>query len=88
MAYTDGFTEAIRSGGEMFGACRLRERLAAAPEALREAGEAIVAEVLKFLGDQPLSDDMCLVGWGRLTDAVKRTGELGAVAPGMPPATR
>jgi serine phosphatase RsbU (regulator of sigma subunit) len=80
LVYTDGFTEAIRAGNEMFGASRLRERLAAAPAVVREAGDRIVREVLKFLGDQPQSDDMCLVGWGRLTNAVERTVELGAVA--------
>ena len=79
-AYTDGFTEAIRAGGEMFGASRLRERLAAAPGVVREAGDRIVREVLDFLGNQPQSDDMCLVGWGQLANAVERTVEFGPVA--------
>src|SRR5262249_6482262 len=67
LAYTDGFTEAISARGEMFGAVRLRERLTAAPGVVREAGDQIVREVLGFLGDQPQSDDMCLLGWGRLS---------------------
>jgi serine phosphatase RsbU (regulator of sigma subunit) len=79
LAYTDGFTEAIHSGGEMFGAHRLREHLAAGPGVLGEAGDRIVREVLKFLGDQPLSDDMCLVGWGQPSSAVEFSGELGTV---------
>jgi hypothetical protein len=67
-------------GGEMFGASRLRERLAAAPGVVGEAGDRIVRDVLRFLGDQPQSDDICLVGWGRLTSALERTGEFGAAA--------
>jgi phosphoserine phosphatase RsbU/P len=88
MAYTDGFTEATRSGGEMFGETRLRERLSASPGLLQEAGEAIVREVLEFLGDQPLSDDMCLVGWGKLSTAVERACEPGDVVLNAAPATR
>jgi serine phosphatase RsbU (regulator of sigma subunit) len=81
LAYTDGFTEAISAGGEMFGASRLRERLAAAPGVIRETGDRIVREVLKFLGGRPQSDDMCLVAWGQLANAVERTGELRVITP-------
>ncbi|HMF15319.1 MAG TPA: SpoIIE family protein phosphatase, partial [Gemmataceae bacterium] len=65
IAYTDGFSEAANTRGEMFGALRLRERLAQAPGVVQESGRRIVQEVLGFLGDQPQSDDMCLIGWGR-----------------------
>jgi serine phosphatase RsbU (regulator of sigma subunit) len=74
-AYTDGFTEAISAKGEMFGSARLRKRLAAAPAVVRETGDRIVREVLGFLGEQPQSDDMCLVGWGQLSGSVARTVE-------------
>jgi serine phosphatase RsbU (regulator of sigma subunit) len=80
LAYTDGFTEATCAAGKMFGAARLRERLAAAPPVVRESGDRIVREVLTFLGDQPQSDDMCLVGWGLLLSAVERTVQLRPVA--------
>jgi len=63
--YTDGFSEAINAREEMFGTARLHERLAGAPGTVRQAGERLVADVRAFLGDQPQSDDMCLVGWGR-----------------------
>ncbi len=63
--YTDGFTEALGARQEMFGSVRLRERLAQAPGIVRAAGEQLVGEVRAFLGDQPQTDDMCLVGWGR-----------------------
>jgi serine phosphatase RsbU (regulator of sigma subunit) len=82
LAYTDGFTEASSARGEMFGAVRLRERLARAPAVVRESGDRIVREVLTFLGDRPPSDDMCLVGWGRLLalpGSAGGTAELRAV---------
>jgi serine phosphatase RsbU (regulator of sigma subunit) len=77
LAYTDGFTEATSANQELFGAKRLRERLTLAPAVTREAGDRIVREVLAFLGDRSQSDDMCLVGWGRLMGSVERTGEFG-----------
>jgi len=64
LMFTDGFTEATSARGEMFGAPRLRDRLALVPAVVREAGNRIVGEVREFLGDQPQSDDMCLVAWG------------------------
>jgi serine phosphatase RsbU (regulator of sigma subunit) len=82
LAYTDGFTEAANASGKMFGAARLRERLARAPAVVREAGDRIVRDVLNFMGDQAQSDDMCLVGWGRLHElpgAISRTVEGRAV---------
>src|SRR5262249_33863201 len=73
LAYTDGFTEATSAAGQLVGAARLRERLAGASPVVREAGQRIVHDVLTFLGDQPPSDDMCLVGWGLLPKGVMRT---------------
>jgi serine phosphatase RsbU (regulator of sigma subunit) len=78
VAYTDGFTEAISARGEVFGAARLRERLARGPALVRESGEQIVREVLTFLGDQPQSDDMCLVGWGQLVGSARPAPEVRA----------
>ena len=71
--YTDGFTEAASAKEEMFGIGRLRERLARAPGMVREAGNLMVREVQTFLCDQSQSDDMCLVGWGRLAGESERT---------------
>jgi serine phosphatase RsbU (regulator of sigma subunit) len=75
VAYTDGFTEANNVRGELYGAMRLSEGLARAPAVIQEAGDCMVREVLNFLGDQPQSDDMCLLAWGRLTEAVEHTEE-------------
>src|SRR5262245_44835491 len=77
LAYTDGITDATSAAGKRFGPARLRERLGAAPPVVRQSGDRIVRDVLTFLGDQPPSDDMCLVGWGLLQSAVERTGEFG-----------
>jgi serine phosphatase RsbU (regulator of sigma subunit)/pSer/pThr/pTyr-binding forkhead associated (FHA) protein len=83
LAYTDGFTEASNATGEMFGAGRLREGFRSVPAVIQEAGDRIVREVMSFLGDQPQSDDMCLLGWGRPTGTVERTGEYGRAASGI-----
>jgi serine phosphatase RsbU (regulator of sigma subunit) len=63
---TDGFTEAINAQGKMYGLDRLRQQLARGPGSVTEAGEGILRDVQGYLGSQPQSDDMCLVGWGRL----------------------
>jgi serine phosphatase RsbU (regulator of sigma subunit) len=78
VAYTDGFTEAAGAGGKMFGAAQLRERLAAAPAVVREAGQHIVRDVLTFLGDRPQSDDMCLVAWGMPRHATAVASDVAA----------
>jgi serine phosphatase RsbU (regulator of sigma subunit) len=64
-AFTDGITEATNQRREMYGAARLCDQLRG-PGTIREVGEKIVRDVQQFLGTQPPSDDMCLVGWGRI----------------------
>jgi serine phosphatase RsbU (regulator of sigma subunit) len=76
LAYTDGFTEATNAKNQMFGVARLCEPLALAHWTVREAGDRIVREAHSFLGGQPQSDDMCLVGWGRLNAESQGTVEL------------
>jgi serine phosphatase RsbU (regulator of sigma subunit) len=73
---TDGFTEATDQRGQMYGGQRLREQLATSPGVVREAGDRIVGDVQQFLGNQPPSDDMCLVGWGRMGDDAGPVGGL------------
>jgi serine phosphatase RsbU (regulator of sigma subunit) len=65
---TDGFTEATNAQGKMYGLDRLRDRLARGPGSVTEAGEGILHDVQEYLAGQPQSDDMCLVGWGRLVN--------------------
>jgi serine phosphatase RsbU (regulator of sigma subunit) len=79
LAYTDGFTEAVNARGEMYGVARLRDGLARAPGIVRESGDRIVRDVMSFLGDEAQSDDMCLLGWSRLTvetEAAASTAEF------------
>jgi serine phosphatase RsbU (regulator of sigma subunit) len=72
LAYTDGVTDAMSRGGQTYGSARLRERLAAAHEPIRECGDQIMREVMTFLGDQQQNDDMCLVAWGPLAGPIER----------------
>ncbi len=64
--FTDGFTEAVSPAGELYGSGRVTEQLARPPHGVSQLGERLVGEVHRFMGEQPRSDDMCLVGWGRL----------------------
>jgi serine phosphatase RsbU (regulator of sigma subunit) len=64
--FTDGFTEAVGPGDELYGQARIQAQMAQSPYEVPELGERLVAEVQRFLGDRPQSDDMCMVGWGRL----------------------
>ncbi len=68
-ACTDGFTEAVGPNGQMYGAERLHAALERDPVGVQETGERIVQDVERFVGEQQQSDDMCLVGWGRLASA-------------------
>lgn len=76
LAFTDGFTEAANAKDEMFGTDRLCQALAAAPPVVREASDRIVREVQSFLGDQPQSDDMCLVAWTLLDNTIEGTSDF------------
>ncbi|HEX5272072.1 MAG TPA: SpoIIE family protein phosphatase, partial [Gemmataceae bacterium] len=75
--FTDGFTEAVNPGGELYGFGRINAQLAP-PAGVPQLGERLVEEVHRFMGSHPQSDDMCLVGWGRLGAAVAPP----ALAPG------
>ena len=61
--YTDGITEAFNSSGELFGLDKLCEAFREKqPSNAKEASEIVFAEVNKFAGDEPQSDDQaCLV---------------------------
>ena len=61
-AVTDGVTEAMNERGELYGATRLLEVLAALPDALPEAVVAAVRDdVRRFAGTAEQSDDLTLV---------------------------
>ncbi len=62
LLYTDGVTEAASASGEMFGTERVdRVLVATRGRSSAESVAAIVAELEKFTGDAPVSDDRSLV---------------------------
>lgn len=65
VVYSDGFSEAMNAAGDMFGGERLAATLARAAGDATRQGEAILADVRAFVGEERQSDDMCLLCIGR-----------------------
>lgn len=63
--YTDGITEAMNEQNEVYGFDRLEALLKKAPPHVEQLGEALIADVRRFVGTRAQSDDMCLVCFGR-----------------------
>lgn len=68
LMYTDGVTEAMNAEGNLFGRTRLVDATLRAPGGIRETIEAIVSDVIDFVGDSPQRDDICLVGFQYLPE--------------------
>ena len=66
MMYTDGVNEAMNREGEQYGIDRIRSQVMRPDAAPAVCGEAIIEEVMEFIGDGVQEDDMCLVSIGRL----------------------
>lgn len=64
--YTDGITEAMNERNEVYGFDRLETFLKSAPPHVEQLGEALIADVRRFVGNRDQSDDMCLVCFGRV----------------------
>ena len=64
--YTDGITEALSAGGELYGGGRLLASLGANANRVGLLGRRILDDVKRFVGSRPQSDDMCLACFGRL----------------------
>lgn len=64
--YTDGVPDTLDAVGRVFGLRGLRSCLANAGRDAITVGNAILAEVSRFQGDAPVTDDMCLVCVRRL----------------------
>ncbi len=64
--YTDGITEAMNERSEVYGFERLEAFLQSAPLNVEQLGESLIADVRRFVGARPQSDDMCLVCFGRV----------------------
>jgi serine phosphatase RsbU (regulator of sigma subunit) len=65
--FTDGFSEAMNAANELYGLERLRAQLANEKAKVAELGELILADVKRFVGGRPQSDDMCLACFGRMS---------------------
>jgi sigma-B regulation protein RsbU (phosphoserine phosphatase) len=64
ISYSDGLSEARNSQGEAYGEARLMRELAPyhqSPLGANALVEMVYASVLRFVGDQPLADDLTLV---------------------------
>lgn len=65
-AFTDGFSEATNTKGEMYGLDRLQRGLGCGATGVRHLGGCILEDVQAFVGEHSQSDDMCLVGVARV----------------------
>jgi serine phosphatase RsbU (regulator of sigma subunit) len=65
LMYTDGVNEAMNGDGQQYTIDRMRQHVIGSPGGVRGIGEAIIAEVRRFIGSGPQADDMCLVGLAR-----------------------
>jgi serine phosphatase RsbU (regulator of sigma subunit) len=62
LLFTDGVEEAMNAKDEYYGIERLRRAMSDNVNLdIGDLTEAIVADILKFSGNQPLADDLCLV---------------------------
>lgn len=62
---TDGVTEAMNPDGELYGAERLRRKIAQGPDAIEALGNEILEDVRNFAGGRIQNDDITLVCFGR-----------------------
>ncbi len=63
--FTDGISEAMNSAGEIYGLKRLQSQVETSAADVSELGNNVLTDVKRFVGEQPQSDDMCLVMFGR-----------------------
>ncbi|MEN6558670.1 MAG: SpoIIE family protein phosphatase [Thermoguttaceae bacterium] len=64
--YTDGITEAMNAGDELYGLPRLLNMVQSDVEGVERLGRRILDDVKRFVGARPQSDDMCLACFGRV----------------------
>lgn len=65
--FTDGITEAMNEANEIYGRRRLEEFLKNASGSIEQTVRDIVLAVEQFCDGRPQRDDMCLVGFKRLS---------------------
>lgn len=82
--YTDGVTDAMNSGQELYGEERLRAQLDSGPQGAGSIGARILADVKQFVGARHQSDDVCLACFGRMQDRPGHAEALARAAEGVP----
>jgi serine phosphatase RsbU (regulator of sigma subunit) len=65
MLYTDGISEAMNVGGDVYGSKRMREVILKAPQGVEPVGQALLDDVRRFVRGRTQSDDICLVCFSR-----------------------
>jgi serine phosphatase RsbU (regulator of sigma subunit) len=63
--YTDGISEAMNAGGDVFGSKRMREAIIRAPQGVDNIGQTLLDDVRRFVRGRLPSDDICLVCFAR-----------------------
>jgi serine phosphatase RsbU (regulator of sigma subunit)/pSer/pThr/pTyr-binding forkhead associated (FHA) protein len=69
LMFTDGVTEAMNPGNDMYGTQRLTEFFKSGPTDIEDLGDAIVENVEEFSEGRAQSDDICLIGFHRTLEA-------------------
>jgi serine phosphatase RsbU (regulator of sigma subunit)/pSer/pThr/pTyr-binding forkhead associated (FHA) protein len=64
--FTDGISEAMNPQREIYGLDRLHTQLRSSAENVVSQGRGVLADVKRFVGKHPQSDDMCLICFGRM----------------------
>ncbi len=63
--YTDGVSEAMNVGSDLYGVPRLRTAMEQAPASPAALGQYILGDVRRFVGSRAQTDDICMVCFGR-----------------------
>ncbi len=63
--FTDGFSEAMNPSRDLYGLERLENQVRTGTGGVEELGQHLLADVRRFVGNFPQSDDMCLACFGR-----------------------
>jgi phosphoserine phosphatase RsbU/P len=80
--FTDGVEEAMNAEGEYYGLERLGRAITSSLHLdIGDLTQAIVDDVLKFCGNLPLADDVCLVGVEAVRNEVLTRGAIHERAP-------
>ena len=67
LVYTDGVTEAMKSQKQIYGTKRLTDFVVANPSKIDTLVKGVVEDVEKFVEGKAQSDDICLVGFQRVS---------------------